>query len=485
MNMRIKFLLALGFAMFLANIQAQNVEEALRYNSTFQIGSARNIAVGGAMGSIGADFSVLSTNPAGLARFKSTEFHMSPNIVFGNTSTNYLGNDVNESFAGFNISSAGVVIARSIGNSDWRNISIGFGLNRISSYNEDIFMSGTNTNASLLRIHANLANGTDTLDIAGAYPFNAAQSYGLGLINPDDDFNYSTIFDGVDPQQQITIQKSGGRYEPTVGASGNFKDKLYVGASFGIPIIRYNEKQVIRETNPSQDDDYFNFFEQESNVATTGIGVNFKLGVLGKPHKLVRVGAAFHAPSFIRMEDLFSARMLADDDAFLNETETVSGQFRYNLVSPWKVTTNAAVLLKQFGFITAEYEVQDHSRAKYKFKTDDAQIKLQEQQRNEEINNQLTWQHHVKLGAEFKLSVIRLRAGFQYKTSGLQNNDTNSLIYSGGLGYRGKHLFIDGAYSFTKASEIYEPYGLGNISSGVSNISKNNSQITFTVGYKL
>jgi hypothetical protein len=46
---------------------AQTDVDALRYSTPAVQGTARNVALGNTMGTIGADISALSTNPAGIA----------------------------------------------------------------------------------------------------------------------------------------------------------------------------------------------------------------------------------------------------------------------------------------------------------------------------------------------------------------------------------------------------------------------------------
>ena len=48
------------------NLNAQNEVDALRYSRLSVVGTARYSGLGGAFGALGADFSTLSVNPAGI-----------------------------------------------------------------------------------------------------------------------------------------------------------------------------------------------------------------------------------------------------------------------------------------------------------------------------------------------------------------------------------------------------------------------------------
>lgn len=69
---------ALGFGLALAllcssSLYAQDINDLLLYSHNNPAATARSVGVGGAMGAIGGDFSTLSTNPAGLGFYRSSE----------------------------------------------------------------------------------------------------------------------------------------------------------------------------------------------------------------------------------------------------------------------------------------------------------------------------------------------------------------------------------------------------------------------------
>ncbi|MEM9889206.1 MAG: hypothetical protein AAF849_25280, partial [Bacteroidota bacterium] len=53
---------------------SQTAADALRYSQLNVSGSDRFIGVGGSMSALGTDYSILSTNPAGLAAYRKSEF---------------------------------------------------------------------------------------------------------------------------------------------------------------------------------------------------------------------------------------------------------------------------------------------------------------------------------------------------------------------------------------------------------------------------
>ena len=80
--MKIKICIAI---LVLSSSQAfsQIPEEALRLSWYATGGTARNQAIGGAMGSLGGDATANHINPAGLAFFKTSDFILTPGWQYG------------------------------------------------------------------------------------------------------------------------------------------------------------------------------------------------------------------------------------------------------------------------------------------------------------------------------------------------------------------------------------------------------------------
>lgn len=70
---------------------AQDEWDALRYSRVYYNGTARFTGLAGAFGAVGADPSVLATNPAGIGMYKSFEFTMTPAVFINGASSTYNG----------------------------------------------------------------------------------------------------------------------------------------------------------------------------------------------------------------------------------------------------------------------------------------------------------------------------------------------------------------------------------------------------------
>ncbi|MBK7337378.1 MAG: hypothetical protein IPJ00_14990 [Saprospirales bacterium] len=120
---------------------AQTPYDALRFSFYSEPGgTARSVGVGGGIGALGADFYTLSSNPAGMASYRRSEFSFSPEIYTIDTKTLLVGNDFNELLSedrsSLNINNVGFVVVSRPTASSWKTVNFGIGLNRIATFTQ-------------------------------------------------------------------------------------------------------------------------------------------------------------------------------------------------------------------------------------------------------------------------------------------------------------------------------------------------------------
>jgi hypothetical protein len=160
-------------------VKSQNEVDALRYSRTTFGGTARYMAMGGAFGALGADFSTLSSNPAGIGLYKKSEFSFTPSLYFGKTKSEYNGFQSDDSKTNFNVSNAGMVFSTEPNNHErsiLKNLQFGIGLNRINNFNNRMLIQGNNDENSFVDTYVDNANGINYQDIEddpyGDYAFD-------------------------------------------------------------------------------------------------------------------------------------------------------------------------------------------------------------------------------------------------------------------------------------------------------------------------
>jgi len=287
-------------------IDAQTAEDALRYSRLYFGGTSRFTSAGGAFGAVGADFSTLATNPAGIGLYKSSEYTVSLAGMFDNTKSTYNGVNGTGNDGNFALGNVGFVYSVFTGKhksaGGLRNLNFGFGLNRQNDYNQETFINGPNHTSSMLNVYTDELNrqpGINPTVINYNYPFDIGLAYNAGLIFYDSlHHEYTSDMPHGGAYQQKWVTSSGSINEMDFSMGGNIADKLYFGMTLGVPWIRYYQSSQYTETDNADTIYFFRAFQYNYTYETHGTGVNFKAGAVYRPANWVRVGVAIHTPTW-------------------------------------------------------------------------------------------------------------------------------------------------------------------------------------------
>lgn len=478
-NLFILLLLSASFA------QAQTAADALRYSTVNYSGTARFASMGGAFGALGADFGTLSVNPAGIAVYKTSEAVFTPSLNQGKTQSLFFGRMGEDEKYNFSIASAGVVLTGEIPNRleqpGWRNLQFGFGVNRLANFNNRMIFSGFNPSSSLLTSYVEYAN------LNGLYSDSREElAYRANLLFYDStDGRYHNDMPNGGLEQMKSITTEGSMNEIVFSAGANYNDRIYVGLTLGIPYFTYYENATYTETDVDNRNEFFRSFTLREELETTGTGVNLKLGVIVRPSNWLRLGVAYHTPTFYaNMRDTWSSNI---DSYFDKEIEDKSvssriGEYQYDLTTPSKFIGSVAFLIGNVGTISADYQLVNYGNIRFRPTAEFI-----------DVNNAITYsyktQNIVRLGGEYRYGPFSFRGGFGFADSPFdhQINDGEKLSYSGGLGFRDQEFFIDFAWVHSQQSEDYFPYSF--INSGDYDVVKSENDISsesfmLTFGFK-
>jgi hypothetical protein len=465
------------------SVYAQNAVDALRYSNVGYGGSSRFTAMGGAFGAIGADFSTISTNPAGLGLFKSSEFTVTPSLYHAITESKYLGNTTEDDEYNFNIQNAGIVLTAEfpdrLGTDGWRNVQFGFGMNRLLNFNNSMYMNGFNENSSLLTGYTQYANDN------GIYTNSPEElAYRANLLFYDSATNqyYCDMPDGG-VQQLKSIYTEGSMNEVVMGLAANYSDKLYLGISIGFPYFRYYQESAYEETDVDQKNDYFKSLTLREQLETTGSGINIKAGMIFRVADWIRLGAAYHSPTFFTsMKDSWRSNMQSEFDSVVQDMNVSSpyGEFDYELTTPQKLLGSVAFVLGQSAIVSAEYQYVDYSSAKMRPNADFIDV-------NSDIKSIYKAQNIFKFGAEYRYSQFSFRGGYAMYDSPFADNlnDGKRTSISFGLGFKEADYYLDCAFVTTKSEEdYYLYYAPDGYDQPVSTNKLTANSIMLTLGYK-
>jgi hypothetical protein len=505
-------------------VYSQIPEDVLKYSWQPTNGTARVNAIGGAMGSLGGDISATFVNPAGLGFFKTSEIVLSPGFYSLNNKSNFRGTHASEKGSNFNLGTSGIVSGWQ-GRGAWSSKAISFGVTRTANFSNKIFYTGKNNYSSYAEQYAaQAANSGLSLDAIlnsnevslgtrmAVYGFLIDTATLPGNTNPDvvSVAMLDQLKNGGDflLNQSHTIETSGGITELAIGYAANMDDKLYIGGSLGIPIVKYEKKSTFREEDATGvTNNYFDFSQLNETFTSKGVGVNLKLGVILKPAELLRLGFAVHSPNFLSMEDNYVATMDVNTENYRSTPGTVTvpsstftggetPQYKYELNGPWKFLVSGSYVLreiedvrKQKGFITADVEYvtnkTNHFWQASSYATD--ADKDYYKGVNTAIKDYYKNAFNFRIGGELKFTTIMTRLGFAYYTSPYKDKELkgNKMFVSGGLGYRNAGFFVDLTYIYGLQKDINFPYRLSDKANTFANTRTNGGNVMLTLGFKI
>ncbi|NOY51282.1 MAG: hypothetical protein GXO88_12075 [Chlorobi bacterium] len=440
---------------------SQTVDDALRYSQQFYEGTARYMAMGGAFGALGSDFSVASTNPAGMGIFRSSVMSITPEVSSFRTASTYNGTYAEDSRSIFNLGNLGYVQTTKLSSSGWKYFQFGMGMNRLNNYNSNQYMRGENLENSRLDIYQQQADGVGYQyvgDLQGDYAFDLAPAWDIYLIDTVPGFTdyYYTPVPFAGTLQEQTIRTKGSTNEWLMSFSGNYSDKLFIGATVGMPYIRYMRETLYAESDVADTIPYFNSWSVRENLNTTGWGINLKLGIIYQAAPWLRLGAAFHTPTYYwNMRDSWYTTYYADLEwTPATSKSSITGNYQYRFSSPMRFIGDAAILINKFGSISGEYEYVDFADARFSARDygfNDV---------NTSIRNSYQSTHNLRVGTEWRYGQISFRAGYRLSTSPYSKNlnDGKRQAASGGIGLNFGKASIDFAYVRSWSNEDYYMY---------------------------
>lgn len=501
--MRIRIVLGFVICLITQEIHAQNDADALRYSIINWGSTARSLGMGNAFGALGADPSVMATNPAGLSLFRKSEFSFSPTFTVRNSSTDFLGNKTDESNFKFGFGNLGFVWAwpSNNENEEWKGYAFGIGYNRLNDFGSKSFAEGVNTKNSLLDSYIDqvIKDQASPENYPDLYPFDINLAWDTYLLDSimEDSLTidmYSAIPPGGGARQRRTVETRGGMGEWDFSFGANYMDKIHFGATLGLVSLSYREDVTWEETDvnntiASSDANHnFKSYNYTQNLSVDGSGFNIKFGMIYKPTDYLRIGAAIHTPTFLNLTDNYKTSITAqyDGGTVLSSSSPESLPFEYKINTPFRFIGSAAVIIGKYGIISCDYEYVNYSKSEINPK--DKSFTSDFVEPNKTIANKYTSSNNFRIGGEARYNKLRFRLGTAiygspfasgYNTS---SYDQSRLSLNGGIGVREKNFYFDVGYSHTKSGMFEGVYETNDDLVGVKNTTFDN-RLMFTLGF--
>ena len=477
---------------------AQTFDDALRLSELGTFGTARSLATGNSMGAIGAEWTAVQSNPAGLAAFRRNELSLTiGGIAAGTDAGRY------QTFTGVEESSltnstasdsdfrlvlpqAAAVFTRKPIGSRWTQFNFGIGVSQTRRQEENISFAASAPGSitdRFLETSNNFYAG-DPFPPDQLLPFDELLALETGAIfelGEDDrtDFErYASDYDDLgrdsDTDPGIAFPKSGNvqrrGYNASVDLSfgANYDEKLLVGATLGLVNHSFEESNVYREIDSENQIQFFDQLTWIQATNSSGTGVLGRIGAIYRANQALRVGLSFHTPTLTFVDQSYSTQLTY---RFTEGTETneataaspAAEQVEYRFRSPAQLRASAGVVIGRRGFVSAEIARINYAGGRFTIDEEFDPGEAFSDELNDIIDANLRANYQFRLGGEVNLSPVQLRAGYEFTGTPLESFDgvteDPTQRFSAGIGWRPGRFGLDLAYQHTRSADrVYRPY---------------------------
>lgn len=487
-----------AFSLLSLSIVAQNDIDAIRYSQTYFGGTSRSKAMAGSFGALGADGACMGINPAGIGLYRKGDINLSVGLRFFSVDATHNGTSnkslkVNLPFDG--VSLVGAWDARN--NKEYHN-AVGISCNQIANFASNISISGRSNQKSIANEFLANANGKSLSNLDNSYSGMAYDNYLIDMTDTLTNKYASIINSKYDLLQTKTIETLGKINEWCFNYAFGYKDKLYVGATLGIPYLTFNYNSIYGETDdkdslkasnntaytyPSVGVGGFKNMAYQETFKTTGSGYNLKLGVIYRAADFIRLGASFQTPTVYSLTDTYMYKMTANYDEGGSFTTQYppdnGGRFNYKIITPMKVTGSIAFINQKYGVLNVDYDLINYGQA-------NLQSSPQEFTGvNQVIRTKYTQTGNLRVGAEANLNPFYIRLGYAMYGSPFGDMFQGDLVrtfYTGGVGFRKDKFYVDMSFTRSISTETYYMYGASYVDA--SSFKNFGTTIAVTVGSK-
>ena len=345
--------------------------DAFRFSKNDLSGTARGIAMGGAFGALGGDITGVSINPAGIGVYRTSELSTTLSLTSSNIKTNWqnsINKDDKVSFRLDNINYVGYFPAGKEGQS----INFGFSFNRLKSFDRNYSANGKGMPNSLTDYMADLVWGIPSRELyfennRPGIPWLGVLGWEGYLINNPQGNEYESILnvdevngnEKVSPRLSVSEKGHINSYDFTFGS--NVSTSLYLGMSFSITDIYYRMNSLYDEAF-----DDGGGFMLDNYLQTEGSGYQVNLGAIWLPTDFLRLGVAYHSPTWYTMTDYYQARLDPDVPGEGGKKAPIidtpgDASTNYRLRTPYSWVFSAAAILGTQAIVSLDYDIKDYT----------------------------------------------------------------------------------------------------------------------------
>lgn len=490
------FLSACLLSLFMAHAHAQETYENTKLIDNDLNGTARYVGMGGAMEALGADISVINSNPAGIGLFRRSSGSVSFGLVSQDGASSFkYGNKTNASF-----DQAGFVYSLR----DGRRTFINFGFNYHKSKNFDYILnaaSGLNGASqhklSYMKALANENNLDKTSSgWRGKFAYTSQLDnlyYNTLMMTSSDGFFYNDA-----SRYEFGRAETGYIGEYDFNTSVNVNDRVYLGITIGIHDVHYTGHSLYNEALVNLNNQTAGDITVNDERRITGTGYNASFGIIFRPVDAspFRIGLSVTTPTWYDLKTSNYTYLInntkADGGGKLQgdyPNYTTGESYEFKLFTPWKFGVSLGHTVGNYLALGASYEYADYSRLDTRVNDgydvdywgDVYEHSSSDEPMNRHTRETLKAVSTLKIGAEAKVMPnLAVRAGYNYvspmfKKEGYKDGNIDSYgsnyssatdytnweatnRYTVGVGYTLGKMSFDLAYQYAQTNGKFHPF---------------------------
>lgn len=490
------FFSACLLSLFMAHAHAQETYENTKLIDNDLNGTARYVGMGGAMEALGADISVINSNPAGIGLFRRSSGSVSFGLVSQDGASSFkYGNKTNASF-----DQAGFVYSLR----DGRRTFINFGFNYHKSKNFDYILnaaSGLNGASqhklSYMKALANENNLDKTSSgWRGKFAYTSQLDnlyYNTLMMTSSDGFFYNDA-----SRYEFGRAETGYIGEYDFNTSVNVNDRVYLGITIGIHDVHYTGHSLYSEALVNLNNQTAGDITVNDERRITGTGYNASFGIIFRPVDAspFRIGLSVTTPTWYDLKTSNYTYLInntkADGGGKLQgdyPNYTTGESYEFKLFTPWKFGVSLGHTVGNYLALGASYEYADYSRLDTRVNDgydvdywgDVYEHSSSDEPMNRHTRETLKAVSTLKIGAEAKVMPnLAVRAGYNYvspmfKKEGCKDGNIDSYgsnyssatdytnweatnRYTVGVGYTLGKMSFDLAYQYAQTNGKFHPF---------------------------
>ena len=496
--MKLKYTAALAAFALCGTMSAQDIYKVETLSGSDLNGTARFVGMGGAMSTLGADLSVMGSNPAGIGMYRRSDIALTGSATVQPNGQTFA--DIDKARGSFD--QAGFVYAINMGKGGkLKYVNFGFNYQKRRNLKSFIGLNNIATagGASQSWQFQELAGTLDLSQNSVQTNPSAITAYDAQLISPKTNVSGNIIGYDASNARAYNYNRAqwGGIQQYDFNFSFNVDNRIYVGATFGVYNVDIHNHLEYDE-NLQDNTGATAAYNMDYDEALTGTGFDVKAGIIFRPLESspFRIGLSVSTPVFYDLTQNAYLKMNSPYSYTDNNGNTYDrtvadyrvNDYDYRIRTPWKLNIGLATTVSNYLALDAEYEISRYTGAQVRYpdygRNDwdwdyGYSSSTRDREMDKEIDNMLNTVQTFRAGAEVRLAQgLFGRIGYNYVSSPFKkdaylNTFTQSPSYAYslntdyvnlgainrvtlGLGYRGKHFYADMAYQYQKQqADVY------------------------------